>query len=195
MIVGYHLIWTAYGSWLPNDPRGSSSHEIRCAEIVGLGELHHGRKKVQPAAGDIRAFYEAARQLLKHELLKFSSDEIQVIAKEFANVIRQQTYTCYSCAIMPDHVHMLIRKHRDNAEKMIEHFQDASREALIASAHRPADHPVWGGPGWKVYLETRGDFERVIRYINDNPIKAGRHRQIWDFVTPYDGWLPGLAPR
>jgi hypothetical protein len=25
MIAGYHLIWTAYGWWLPNDPRGSTS--------------------------------------------------------------------------------------------------------------------------------------------------------------------------
>ena len=29
MVIGYHLIWTAYGWWLPNDPRGSTSHRIR----------------------------------------------------------------------------------------------------------------------------------------------------------------------
>ena len=75
MVIGYHIIWTAYGWWLPNDPRGSSSHEIRCAEISGLGELHHGRRKIQPAATDIRRFYEAAQLVLKQELLKFSSDE------------------------------------------------------------------------------------------------------------------------
>ena len=195
MVIGYHLIWTVYGSWLPNDPRGSSSHEIRCDEILGLGELHHGRRKVQPAAGDIRDFYEAARQVLKHDLLAFSTDEIVLLGKSFADVVRQKAYTCYACAIMADHVHMLIRKHRDKAEKMIEHFQDASRDALIARGHRSAGHPVWGGPGWKVYLETREDIERVIRYIDDNPLKARRPRQIWDFVTPYDGWLPGLAPR
>lgn len=141
MVIGYHLIWTAYGSWLPNDPRGSSSHEIRCADIVGLGELHHGRRKVQPAARDIRKFYESAQQILKHELLKFSNEDVRSIAEGFADVVRQRTYTCYACAIMTDHVHLL------------------------------------------------------IRYIDDNPIKAHRPRQKWDFVTPYDGWLPGLAPR
>ena len=195
MIAGYHLVWTAYGWWLPNDPRGSSSHEIRCAEIVGLGELHHGRKKVQPAAGDIRNFYEAARRILKHPLLKFTDDEILQLGDEFAEVVRGSGYTCYACAIMPDHVHLLIRKHRDKAEQMIEHFQDASREVLIARGRRSAEHPVWGGPGWKVYLDTRQEIQRVVKYIDDNPIKARRLRQSWSFVTRYDGWLPGLAPR
>src|SRR5579864_2517605 len=142
MVVGYHLIWTVYGSWLPNDPRGSMSHEIRCADIVGLGDLHHGRKKVQPAAGDIRKFYEAAQQVLKHRQLKFSDDEIVLLGNEFAEVVRRRGYTCYACAIMLDHVHMLIRKHRDKAEQMIENFQDASRAGLIAQGRRPVGHPV-----------------------------------------------------
>ena len=105
------------------------------------------------------------------------------------------TYTCYACAIMPDRVHLLIRKHRDKAEQMIEHFQDASREAIVEAGLRDRDHPVWGGPGWKVFLETREDIERVVRYIEENPIRARRPKQTWDFVIRYDGWLPGLAPR
>jgi len=96
---------------------------------------------------------------------------------------------------MPDHVHLLIRKHRDKAEQMIETFQNESRSRLIQAPRRGSDHPVWGGPGWKVFLETRDDIERVIRYIEENPIKALRPRQRWDFVALYDGWLPGLAPR
>ena len=60
MIAGYHLIWTVYGVWLPNDPRGSSSHEIRSSILEELGELHHGRKKIQPCSAIIREFYQKA---------------------------------------------------------------------------------------------------------------------------------------
>jgi REP element-mobilizing transposase RayT len=97
---------------------------------------------------------------------------------------------------MPDHVHLLIRKHRDKAEDMIEHFQDASRAAVLAKPQpaRGINHPVWGGPGWKVFLETRADFERTIKYIEQNPVKIGRAMQAWPFVKPYEGWLPGQAP-
>lgn len=69
MVAAYHLIWTVYGYWLPNDLRGSMSREVRCVNLAPLGEIHYGRKKIQPSGREIREFYEAARGLLKHELL------------------------------------------------------------------------------------------------------------------------------
>src|SRR5688500_15932152 len=80
MVYAYHLIWTAYGWWLPNDPRGSMSHTIRNDCIADLGELHYGRKRVQPGSRDIRAFYEQARSRLQHELLTFTDSDIGMIA-------------------------------------------------------------------------------------------------------------------
>jgi hypothetical protein len=74
---------------------------------------------------------------------------------------------------------------------MIENIQNASRAALLAEGRRNASHPVWGRPGWTVFLYTQADMRRIVRYIEDNPIKARRPAQKWDFVKPYDGWLPG----
>jgi REP element-mobilizing transposase RayT len=91
---------------------------------------------------------------------------------------------------MPDHVHVMIRKHRDKSEMMIERLQSASREAMIAAGARNPEHPVWGGPGWKVYLNTLADMERTVAYIRNNPIKSGLPEQHWGFVTPYMGWMP-----
>jgi REP element-mobilizing transposase RayT len=191
LVIAHHLIWTAYGWWLPNDPRGSMSEEIRVEPITALGELHHGRKHVQPPSAEIRRFYEQARDVLKHPLLAFTDEDIALLAQCFGQVIQDRRYTCYACALMPDHVHLLIRRHRDWAEVMIECFQEASRQALIAAGRRAPTHPVWGGPGWKVFLNTRQDMERIVRYIRENPVKAGRAEQQWEFVKPYAGWLPG----
>jgi REP element-mobilizing transposase RayT len=201
MIVGHHLIWTVYGYWLPNDPRGSMSQEIRSASIGELGDLHYGRKRMQPAGRVLNEFRERASDVLKHPLLILDEGEVATIAKAFAELIRSANYTCYACAIMPDHVHLLIRKHRDQADRMLERFQEVSRLAILAKspanraaereARRGDNHPVWGGPGWKVYLENIADMERTIKYIEDNPIEIGRPRQHWDFVRAYDGWIPG----
>jgi hypothetical protein len=46
-----------------------------------------------------------------------------------------------------------------------------------------------------VFLRTRADFERTIRYIVDNPVKIGGAEQRWEFVRQYDGWMPGSAGR
>jgi REP element-mobilizing transposase RayT len=191
MIAGFHLIWTAYGWWLPNDPRGSSSHEIRVERIAGLGELHQGRKAVQPTGQELRAFYDQARATLQHGLLRFEDGDIEIIAQAFRETITRERYTCYACALMGDHVHCLIRKHKHHAETMIHNLQAASRAALVAANRRDPEHPVWGGPGWKVFLYTQDDLRRIVHYIEQNPIKAGRAAQSWDFVKPYDGWLPG----
>jgi hypothetical protein len=81
-----------------------------------------------------------------------------------------------------------IRKHRDRAEQMIENLQRGSREAVIGLGERRSDHPVWGGPGWKVFLDSEEDIRRTVRYVEQNPTKARRPAQSWDFVTAYDGW-------
>ena len=39
MVIAYHLVWTAYGWWLPNDPRGSMSHHVEQNVLRDLGEL------------------------------------------------------------------------------------------------------------------------------------------------------------
>jgi len=138
----------------------------------------------------LREFRERAAKVLKFEIRELSNGEIASVAAAFQEVIHARRYTCYACAIMPDHVHLLVRKHRDNSDVMIEEFQRASRIAVAAAGERSLEHPVWGGPGWRVYLETKGDIERVVRYIEGNPLKAKLAKQTWPFVTQYDGWLP-----
>lgn len=194
MIIAYHLIWTAYGWWLPNDPRGSMSREIRVERIGELGPSHYGRKRIQPPGRAIGAFYRNAGDVLKNPLLTIDEHDVAVVSRSFNEVISQRGYTCYACAIMPDHVHLVIRKHRDKGDEMISRFQSASAVALIGEGQRPPDHPVWGGPGWKVYLDLRRDVERTCEYVRQNPIKLRRPEQRWDFVIAYEGWLPGGHP-
>jgi REP element-mobilizing transposase RayT len=94
---------------------------------------------------------------------------------------------------MPEHVHLLIRRHRDKAERMLAEFQNASRDDLIAERRRRGNHPVWGGPGWKGVQSTRDDLERTVRYVEANPLERNLPAQQWDFAKPYDGWLPAGA--
>ncbi len=110
-----------------------------------------------------------------------------------ANVIQERGNTCYVAANMPEHVHLVMRKHRDSAEMMTQRFQAAGRDAVMALRERPITHPVWGGPGWRVFLESRADFGRTIRYVEENPAKARLPGQVWAFVRSYDGWVPGGA--
>lgn len=189
MVIGYHLIWTAYGTWLPNDPRGSGSHVVHTNVLAELGELHLGRKKLQPCGRDIREFYAKATPLLVHDVLTFDANDRELIATAFETVIRREQLTCYACAIMPDHVHILIRKHRLHAEDMMELLKEASRACLHRNKELSDDHPVWtGGHGWKVFLDHPEEVRRAAIYIERNPLPLNLPIQLWNFVKEYDGW-------
>jgi REP element-mobilizing transposase RayT len=189
IVIAYHLIWTVYGTWLPNDPRGSGSNAIATDVLKDLGELHFGRKSIQPPSRDIREFYQRATPLLDHEVLTLDRAAIASAACGLANAIAEHRYTCYACAAMPDHVHLVVRKHKNNAEEMLKNINLLSRKRLVEEGHRAEDHPVWtGGDGWKVFLDHPDDIHRTILYVDQNPAKSRLPPQRWDFVSAYDGW-------
>ncbi len=197
IVIAHHIIWTCYGTWLPNDPRGSTSKTIRSDAIAELGELHFGRKRVQPLGRDIRAFYESARIVLRHPILPLNEQARIAVGESFAKVIGDNKLTCWACAIMPDHVHILIRKHRLTFEEMLESLKDDSAASLRTAGLAPSDHPIWTAHGgWSVFQDHPDDVRRTIGYIERNPDSYRLPRQVYPFVVPYDNWPlhPGHSP-
>jgi REP element-mobilizing transposase RayT len=164
------------------------SRVLRNDVLKELGEIHFGRRRLQPRAFELREFIEGGKTLLQHPILELGPAEVAAISYAFEQVVKQKGYTCYACVIMPDHIHILIRKHREKAEEMIAALQRESHLRLREIGLRDMEHPVWGGKGWKVFLEDAGDISRTVKYIEDNPIKIRQPRQVWGFVTRYDGW-------
>jgi REP element-mobilizing transposase RayT len=191
VVIAHHLILTGYGHWLPNDPRGSLSSEIRAGKLVPLGDIHFGRKEVQPPRAELEAFQQQARPLLEHPALWFDAAKRQAIAKGFAEVVRARGYTCFACAILSNHAHMVIRRHRDKAEAMILELKKTAAGRLRRLADVPSEHPIWSGDPYKKFLSTPEDVERAIRYVEANPAEAGLEQQRFEFVGPYQGEWDG----
>lgn len=187
-VLAHHLIWTGYGHWLPNDPRGSGSTVAMDDDIAALGSIHFGRKPLQPSRAVVKEFYARADEVLKYPRILFSNDHIQSIGQTFGETIRSHGYTCYACAVLRDHTHLVIRAHRDPAETMIDELQRSSRIALPKISEIPIEHPIWCEGGWKVFLGTPDEIRTRVRYVERNPIKEGLPAQQWAFITQYDGW-------
>ena len=196
IVIAYHLVWTAYGWWLPNDVRGSSSKFIASDLLAEIADLHYGRKRLQPLRKELLKFFDAAHTRLKYAAVEFIPAEVAAIGDAFAETILALKYTCYACAIMPDHVHILIRKHKHTAEEMITNLQRESHLKLRELRFFDMQHPVWGGHGWSVFLDHPDEIRRTIGYIERNPRERRLPEQHWDFVKEYDGWPlhPGHSP-
>jgi REP element-mobilizing transposase RayT len=172
-----------YGHWLSNDPRGSGSTETRKEELKELGEIHPGRKRIQPSRAELRAFYQEAEPKLEHPVIWFNQEMRNLIAATAGKMARQHGYTLWAFAILRNHMHALPRTHRDHADVVWTNLANATRDALRAAGLVPRDHPVWSHRPYKVFKYTFGKVRDSVNYINDNPQKEKLAPQHWDFVT------------
>lgn len=194
IVIAHHLILSGYGHWLPNDIRGSGSDEVREEKLADLAPIHFGRKQVQPARSELREFFREAEPLLAFERLWFDDAKRQALGESIGELIDQQGYTCWACAVLKNHVHLCIRRHRDHARTMWDKVAQATRERLSLFKDVELHHPVWSERPYSVFPYTPEDVRRVIAYIRANPEKELLAPQDWSFVKEYDGW-PHKAPQ
>ena len=188
MVIGHHIILTGYGHWLPNDPRGSMSHDVFSKRLADLADAHFGRKNPQPTREQLRAFHRQAAERLAYQVLWFESPERQAIANAFEQVIRAEQLTCYACAVLTDHAHLLIRRHCLQAEQMFRPLKDAARDALHLANMALPDHPIFSADSCHLYKSTPESMHKCVNYIKSNSPKHNLPAPTYNFVTPYDNW-------
>lgn len=129
-----------------------------------------------------------ARPRLDFAPLWFDDAKRQAVGEALGGVVDRVGYTVWACAVLKNHVHLCVRRHRDDAVKIWENCADETCNVLRLFADVPDDLPVWSMRPYKVYLDTPDDVRRVIAYIEGNPEKEGLPAQRWEFVVTYDGW-------
>ncbi len=189
-VIGHHLLWTLYGHWLANDPRGSGSETLQEEKFAALGPIHLGRKpeQLQPSRAELRRFHLQAKPLLAFEKFWLEVTQRQALGEAFSGVVADANYTVWSCAILSNHVHLVIRRHRDDALTMWHRFADATRLRLREFKDLSTEHPIWAERPYKVFLCTPRRVRTCIRYVERNPEHEGLVAQHFDFVQPYNNW-------
>jgi len=197
MVIAQHLIFTTYGFWLPNDPRGSWSDFVRSWELYWYGAATKvtTRRSVAMASHDrgLRALQKTA---LRYDPVKFSDQQIRCVARGFERAVVESGYVLLACSIMPEHTHAVVRRHHNRGEQIIGHLKARATQQLLAEGLHPFhDLPddsgrlpsAWSRPGWRVYLNEGEDLLRAIRYVEENPLKQRRPLQSWPFVRGLPG--------
>ena len=195
MILAFHSIFSFHGFWLPNDARGSGSNYVANWDLFrGYGPATQvsTRHSVARKPHD-HARRMAAKETLKSPAVQITGQQALTISIGFAAAIKEAGYRIHACAILPDHVHLVIGWHPRDVEIIVKHLKSNGTRQLRKNGEWD-ERKLWGEHGWNVYLNEVADVERAIAYVEANPLKEGKRRQRWSFVTPFDLQL-ALADR
>ena len=201
MVLGYHIILSAYGFWLPNDPRGSWSEWIRKWEVLLYGQATKvtTTRSVANRPHD-REERLKAKDALDYPPVVFTGLQCREIGNGFASEVQKCGYTVWACAVLPTHTHLVVARHRYKSERIMLRLKAAATTRLVECGMHPFQEfrdpdtgrcpRCWSQGGWKVYLDSPEDIVRSVGYVEDNPGKEGKPRQRWTFVTPYKSTFP-----
>ena len=198
MIHGYHIILPFYGFWLPNDPRGSWSDFVWKWELARFGRAAKdlGRRTFDQLTPHEIQQQTDARAVLNYSPVSLTGTQALSVAKGFAFRVLRSSYTVWACAILPEHVHVVLARHTYPVEQMAKLLKASATYHLRHEKQHPfqPDSPdtkplrsVWAESQWKVYLNNEEHIETAIRYVEENPGREGKPCQTWSFVTPFRG--------
>jgi REP element-mobilizing transposase RayT len=193
MVHAYHGIFCAYGFWLPNDPRGSWSDFVAAWELFRFGKAtgnQNIRRSVAHRVHD-RDQRLCAKQALKYPPVVFTGIQARAAGRGLAIAAAESQYEILACAILPEHVHIVVLRHKHSIERIIGHLKSRATHQLISeSLHPLAEYfqskelPLtpWAENRWKVFLNNDHDIRRAIKYVENNPLKEGKSPQQWSFI-------------
>lgn len=193
-VNAYHLIVTAYGFWLPNDPRGSWSEFVRSFELALLGRATttDEHRSLAHDAHD-RDLRRRQKEALVRRPVRFTGLQARAVARGFAIATARSGFIIHACAVMPDHAHFVVARHRYSIELVAAQLKSSATRQLALEERHPFQHVFysdntrptpWARKHWSVFLTFDDDITRAIRYVENNPTRAGLKPQSWHFLTP-----------
>lgn len=192
MILASHIILSAYGFWLPNDPRGSWSDFVGSWELYKFGPATKvtDRRSYAHDPHDV-ALRRAAKQALKFPPVRFNDAHRRAIADGFARACAESRYVCLACCIGYDHSHLVIERHERDPETIAGHLKSHATRELTRRGIHPLNGFIgkrgglptpWSEGCWKVFIDDDAQLASAIRYVERHPRKEGLPAQHWDFV-------------
>jgi len=169
MILAFHSIFTAYGFWLPNEPRGSWSDFVAAWELRKFGPATKvtTRRSIASKPYD-RTLKKRMQSDLKHPPVKFTGEQAREIVPGFANA----PYVLHACAVLPEHIHLVIAHTPRKIRTVVGHLKSEATRKL-RDRRWFSDHTPWADHGWNVYLDNISDVRRAVRSAKAKASSAG----------------------
>jgi REP element-mobilizing transposase RayT len=176
LVLGYHLILTAYGFWLPNDPRGSWSDFVRSWELLRFGPATktEDRRSVARKPHDRAKRLQAKRAMVRRPV-EFTGIQARAVARGFADYARRSGVIIHACSVLPTHDHLVIGRDPVNIRQIARLLKGAATTELNKEGLHPFQDQLlnngraptpWTRHEWNCFLFSISDMTRAIQYAS-----------------------------
>jgi REP element-mobilizing transposase RayT len=170
--IGYHIVFSGYGLWLPGDDRGSWS--TAWDEQIGLVEPH----TLHP--GDpVRL--RMAQERMKHPVVRLDPTVIASVEKTLADCAGQSDWKVAAASIESTHIHLLLTYTARDIDNTIKWLKDQATRAI----HRGTRHagPVWCKGNWRTFIFDEDAWLHARTYIERHNERRGVGPRPYAFIT------------
>jgi REP element-mobilizing transposase RayT len=105
------------------------------------------------------------------------------------SVLEQRSSTriqLFAACLMPDHLHMLAGPAGTSVLAFVQQWKSWSTRLAWEQGHKG---PLWQPGVWDRGIRRNEQFERVCRYVLDNPVKAGLAADAADWPWSWGFWM------
>ena len=170
--IGYHIVKSGYGLWLPGDDRGSWSDAWD--EMIGFVDPHtlNGGDPVRQ---------RMARERTKHKPVKFDDVMIDIVLSTINKCETNSKWQIAAASIEPTHTHLLITYSGKDIHTTMKWIADQTTKAV----HNNTDYegPIWAKGKWCSYIFDDLRWERTINYIEKHNVRRGMDAMPYAFIT------------
>ena len=171
--IGYHVVVSGYGLWLPGDARGHWSDAWD--EQIGYHEPH------MLHAGDPER-KRMAEERMKHPAVHLDAAMIEEVARALATCADESDWGVEAASIESTHTHLLLTYTPRDINGTIKWLKDQTTKAV----HRVTSHqgPVWCKGRWRGFMFDELMWDNARDYIEAHNVRRGVGPRPYAFVLP-----------
>lgn len=161
-VIGYHLVKTTYGTWLPGDARGHwSSIQDDDGRYIEHRKLHGGDEERRAHA----------QQQMKAPPTYLSAEMMTVIEEVLVECAASSEWKIAAGAIEPTHLHLLITdcgRRMENTVTWLSH-----RLTMAIRKQTGFLGPLWTHGHWCETIADGSHWQNLIVYIENHNVRRG----------------------
>ena len=192
MIHGYLGTFGYYGSWYPNDPRGSKSKFVGSRQLYLAGGPVTNDDRSQK--GLTRDEFKQLRKLtlaLKRQRVVLDELQISQVCAAIDQFVSDERRVVWSVAVLPTHIHIAFGRGRTSSEDFILRLKQSIQDCLNNVGLLPVgcdeDHGMWAVGQWIDYLDSEMEIDNAIHYTQANVHESGLAPQDLKCIVPFAG--------